>query len=124
MDGLQEVQAYLKTGVTPPGFSVMPISPEQAPEEAAAKMGKRPEVQRPEMTRLAALASARMLVVMSMIFLQPLHWSFWIWCAVKVPAYDSVCPLCSGQDTLAAKVSLHMTTLAEHSRLCRQDGCG
>ena len=42
MDGLQEVQAYLKTGVTPPGFSVMPISPEQAPSEAAAKMGKRP----------------------------------------------------------------------------------
>ena len=41
-DGLQEVQAYLKTGVTPPGFSVMPASPEQAPDEAAAKMGKRP----------------------------------------------------------------------------------
>ena len=41
-DGLQEVQAYLKTGVIPPGFSVMPTLPEQAPDERAAKLGKRP----------------------------------------------------------------------------------
>ena len=100
MDGLQEVQAYLKTGVTPSGFSVMPISPEQAPDVAAAKMGKRPGSSKarddlsggPGISKDAGRGFAAS------------AWSSWMVLtgyAVKVPYECTICSLCTA---LAARV--------------------
>jgi len=40
-DGLAEAQKYLDMGETPPGFAVMPASPDAGPEEGPAKASKR-----------------------------------------------------------------------------------
>ena len=103
MDGLQEVQAYLKTGETPPGFLVMPISPEQAPDAAAAKMGKRPGSSKARDDLSGGPGISKDAGRFLTIFLQPLHWSSWMTLtgnAEKVPSECTVCSLCTA---LAAK---------------------
>ena len=106
MDGLQEVQAYLKTGITPPGFSVMPISPEQAPDGAAAKMGKRPGSSKakddlsggPGISKDAGMFQNDVPAASAFILLDNSNQNRKV-----VPPYGNVCSLCSGQDAWQPK---------------------
>ena len=130
-DGLQEVQAYLKTGVTPPGFSVMPISPEQVPDEAVAKMGKRPGSSKarddlsggPGISKDAGRPCNDVPAAST--------WSSWtipISDAVKTPSLGMVCPFTVlqagylGSQDLTAYDKIDIVQLAVQARWLRPGG--